>query len=1136
MIKESFFLAVATLLSASLYAQYNPANQYVPPSPNSSALAKFVDIPVNIHTGVPQVGIPIYSWKNDISGLSLDVSLSYHAGGVKVEEIASNVGLGWSLNAGGVITRTMRGQPDEGGFGFLSQPVLPNLYTGVYDGEFLTSQTTNAFQAVNSTNNPTYIQTVLDIEANLTDGLQDIFYYNFNGKSGKFFIGKNGSILIQSLDNLKINPVQTGGNKITYFEVIDEQGRLYIFKDTELTTSTGHSGLNQSPPIEYVSSWYLSEIKSADRQTSIFFDYESSFHSYNTGFSESKSYNYNTDFLSGSAPGTLNSHTASYNAIQLFGVSIKKIRFPDGTFVEFTYENAYRSDLNGSHALKRITIGEGTSNYGFNLEQGYQDARLKLLKLNKFAGMEVERPYQFFYHTGLPSYDSMSQDYWGYAVGAQRNITSRISSILSLGDRSDDVFLEGSDRRPDAQAVKYGSLARIVYPTGGSTVYEMECNDAFDQTNYFVNKQQLNILNFYKGNLNTPQSIGFENVLDNKIDFRIEVVETSRLTPQPGEPVWWIEGEEDNTPVSIILRNGAGTWSQLLYSGTYGQVRSATGITVNGVTVPSSGNYYLDFQANTATLYPVEFSAQIIPNVYIQPQDKLVGGLRVKRILNYLDSNELVLASVKSFSYLDNNNLSSGKLSVVPNFNYYKSSLVQWYNCGWPSGPGTLQLINRSSESTQPLGSVQGSPVGYSRVTVAEMDGNNAINGKTVYQFSSLTNFGSYHVYPFLSGEYINWGAGLPLKEEIYNASGVLLKKVENDYSVSVDKFENNNHRSLKVGLIYKDNCNTVSLKQFAVLPEYPIYGNSLKQWQKETTYENGAAIVSEQSYTYDLMHQTKTITQQTSDGSIKTKLYYPYDFTGLWQFNQLVAENRIANAVKTELWRLDGGVEQSLISGEATDFTNFGSALRASATYQVKAAGYAPIAHHSSQLLPAGSYRVKEAIHAYNGKGAPLTVSAFEGPKSGLLWQPDGLRLKALFGNADASEIYVADFETNGNYAIGHTGGLSYNGNFTLSFVPPNGKNYVLNYWSWNGSKWNLVSQAYSPSMSISGIIDDVMIYPSDALPLKSFTYFPLFGVRDILEPAQLQRFEYDVYGRLMSLKDRFGDLVKAYDYHYKP
>ena len=82
-------------------------------SPTAASLGKYADIPVNCHTGIPQIEIPLYTVREGT--LSLPVSLKYHAAGLKVMEPAGWVGAGWSLNAGGVITRKVRGAPDESG-------------------------------------------------------------------------------------------------------------------------------------------------------------------------------------------------------------------------------------------------------------------------------------------------------------------------------------------------------------------------------------------------------------------------------------------------------------------------------------------------------------------------------------------------------------------------------------------------------------------------------------------------------------------------------------------------------------------------------------------------------------------------------------------------------------------------------------------------------------------------------------------------------------------------------------------------------------------------------------------------------------------------------------------------------------
>jgi hypothetical protein len=83
-------------------------------SPTAASLGKYGDIPVSYHTGIPNIGIPIYTVQSRT--LKLPISLSYHAGGLKVQENASWVGAGFSLLAGGCITRTVVGAPDDAVF------------------------------------------------------------------------------------------------------------------------------------------------------------------------------------------------------------------------------------------------------------------------------------------------------------------------------------------------------------------------------------------------------------------------------------------------------------------------------------------------------------------------------------------------------------------------------------------------------------------------------------------------------------------------------------------------------------------------------------------------------------------------------------------------------------------------------------------------------------------------------------------------------------------------------------------------------------------------------------------------------------------------------------------------------------
>ena len=93
-------------------AQSNPSESIKFPSPNAASIGKYGDIPISYHTGVPNISIPIHTIS--AGSLSVPVSLSYHSSGVRVDELASWVGLGWSLSDVGMITRSINGGPGKG--------------------------------------------------------------------------------------------------------------------------------------------------------------------------------------------------------------------------------------------------------------------------------------------------------------------------------------------------------------------------------------------------------------------------------------------------------------------------------------------------------------------------------------------------------------------------------------------------------------------------------------------------------------------------------------------------------------------------------------------------------------------------------------------------------------------------------------------------------------------------------------------------------------------------------------------------------------------------------------------------------------------------------------------------------------
>ncbi len=112
--KSIFFLILSAISINYAYAQDPvPVNSKdVPISSMPNASSGGDNYNVDLYTGVVNIQVPIYNYTVD--GLDLGVSLSYSGSGVKVDQTASNVGLGWGLNYGGYIERAqVNGVEDE---------------------------------------------------------------------------------------------------------------------------------------------------------------------------------------------------------------------------------------------------------------------------------------------------------------------------------------------------------------------------------------------------------------------------------------------------------------------------------------------------------------------------------------------------------------------------------------------------------------------------------------------------------------------------------------------------------------------------------------------------------------------------------------------------------------------------------------------------------------------------------------------------------------------------------------------------------------------------------------------------------------------------------------------------------------
>src|SRR6185312_15112519 len=71
-------------------------------TPEVTAFNRNIETPVSLYTGVPNISIPLYTI--NIKDAAVPITLDYHAGGIRVDQEATWVGLGWELNYGGQIS------------------------------------------------------------------------------------------------------------------------------------------------------------------------------------------------------------------------------------------------------------------------------------------------------------------------------------------------------------------------------------------------------------------------------------------------------------------------------------------------------------------------------------------------------------------------------------------------------------------------------------------------------------------------------------------------------------------------------------------------------------------------------------------------------------------------------------------------------------------------------------------------------------------------------------------------------------------------------------------------------------------------------------------------------------------------
>ena len=168
------------LMSCFLESRSQQLPSVIPTSPQAMDLAKYINYPVNYSTGLPDISIPLYEIKVD--GLTLPISISYHASGLKGNQPSGWVGYGWSLNAEPAISRSIKGSADD-----------KSSLTGYLKTDF------KKLFGSNGDHSSIYQEFMNYWSMGLIDAEPDEFYYRLAGKSGKFYFTRDFNSALELL-------------------------------------------------------------------------------------------------------------------------------------------------------------------------------------------------------------------------------------------------------------------------------------------------------------------------------------------------------------------------------------------------------------------------------------------------------------------------------------------------------------------------------------------------------------------------------------------------------------------------------------------------------------------------------------------------------------------------------------------------------------------------------------------------------------------------------------------------------------------------------------------------------------------------------------------------------------------------
>lgn len=1058
--KNNAFVFSLMILCASLQAQ--PVNNYlknvIMPSPAAASLGKYTDIPVSYYTGVPNIGIPIYTVTE--GPLSLPVSLSYHASGVKVGEAPSWVGQNWTLAAGGMISRTVQGFKDEEATkGWLKSAAIPDPPIYDYNGDLVDGDFCGFTEH--------YIVGDKDSEP-------DIFSFNFTGYGGKFYFKKDGSVVLVPQQDIKIIPQFSASASdlihLKGFSIITPDGAKYLFGDTgdgspAIETNIGGGG--DLP--EIVTGWYLKKIETADSKFSISLSYAGDYS--RTDFQPGRIVSCGNPGPGGDGLSNLSSNYTFVKGQRITSIvtSTANLTFTPGAAredLEIYPVSPYNTDP--PKVLASISIASGIFQKKFDFTYDYWidnstdqvaapntklNKRLRLLNVQEKSGdgtiVNPSWTFEYFSKSGSPNFMphriSRSVDHWGFYneknngayTSTQPNIPSnQQGTCLHGGDCNYWGKSGGSyDRSINEAAMKYGSLKKITYPTGGYTEFDLEANDYYTTDPVYDTLNLIHIDGAYSiGGYSCSTSTFYSNP-PQIYSFSQSALNTSRYE-------WKLKPNTNNC--SCV--EGATSMRIKVYNASSGALYTQSAL-INISCSPANGT---TGNGNLSSFFPIALQADVsykFEMVVIQggadfkirqpivnySNNVKVGGLRVKQVKTH-DGISSANDIIRTYEYKDsvNTTRSSGVLYGKP---YYVHS-YSWFPCRNPKECGSrcapacpqYQLptggcnVNFYENSIVPISSFEGYHIGYQYVKEIH-------NGNGSRTFTYYTEGGNAAQYPTppaparilagnlkyattrnAAGVILATESHTPFNDAYTESTDVMYKKVENQCGrfVTVYKIRTRPYREASMTNVL-DGIGTTTTYT------YDSQNNHLQKVTEEVTNSDGTAYRTKYKYALDYPCPTGTNCDETNGVNTEAKAIYA-----------MRKRYMIAIPIEQTTWlKRPGWGSHRLTSATYFQFDKVNASynnLKLKTVQQVRPA--TPLTTFTESGIASGSfsksssYAVEYNFAFSDAHGNLLSQWKQNDPaKEQYIWGHKQKLPVAKVVNAEANEIAYASFEEPGIY-----------------------------------------------------------------------------------------------------------------------